>query len=717
MIPAAATTVRLPSAPCLWLGRWLAAWVLALSPANAGVSQSSGYTEGEVLVGFKPGTAAETIRQCHQAHGVAVVRTFSTISRIQGRTIQQLHSGSATTADLVAGLLEEPAVAWAEPNFHCQLAGMPAPNDPGFPRQWALENTGQPVNNIHGTPGADIGFLNAWRMANPTTPETVIALLDTGIDLTHLELTPALWTNPGEIPWDGLDNDANGNIDDVHGFNFTDHNGNPSDVNPTISHGTHLAGIMAAAIRNSQGIAGTAFTSRIMPLRITSANGVPDIGNAVAAINYAVLMKTRGVNLVAINASFTHAFYSATEQAAIQTAATAGIVVCTAAGNEGADNTAIPIYPANLRLPNMIVVAASDSADELASYSNYGTKVDLAAPGDTIYSTKTVWPTADGVISTLTREDAAYTASPVLFSGTTTGVTGSLHNCGYGMFPSDFPAAVNGNVALIQRGNGTYAAKVLNAIKAGANGVVIYNNVATPTSPTLSSADAWIPGVFISQADGQVLLASLPATVTLTNLPANTWDAYFYASGTSVAAPFVTAAVAFAAAHFPNESVTQRVARILDHTTPVGTLTGRVRTGGRLDLTGIIDTDRDQLPDWWETAHFDNLAQPAESDPDGDGFTNLQEYRIATLPTDATSHLRISHSGILENGAVRDFEITFPTALDVLYRVEYRPSLSSGCWLPLGADLPGTGTPATVIDPGSPTLPARRFYRVRILSP
>lgn len=693
-----------------------AAMMIAFAhPAASAVAPN--LTGAGVLVRFKPGTTDSHIATVRDVHDLETIRDFPALSA-SGGVILHLRSASHSDPELIALLNADPSVAVAEPNLTRTLAAAQAPNDPLFVTQWALRNTGQPINGISGIPGADIRYLDALGMAKPSPPDTVIGILDTGIELTHLDLTPNLWTNPGEIPWDNLDNDANGKTDDVHGFNFHDNNGNPSDVDPNTSHGTHLAGIIAAAAKNSQGIAGAAFQTRFMPLRITSPTGSVDVAAEIAAINYAVMMKGRGVNIVALNASFTDPNYSSVEEAAIQAAGNAGIVFCCAAGNAGQDNTANPVYPANLRLPNMIVVAATDSDDSLASYSNYGTKVDLAAPGTDIHSTKTIWPNPGAVGAELFRGATEYDAAPVYYAGTTTGLTDTLVDCGQGNLPTDYPPSVNGKIALVMRGplgmGYSFQTKLLAAMKAGARGVVFYNHDTSAVTPTVSEAKAWVPAVFLSNADGVALKASLPATVTLSSVPILTSAAYKYASGTSTATPFVSAAVAVAAANYPSETAAQRVARVINGTTPVGALAGRVLSGGRLDLTGIIDADRDQMPDWWEMEHFGNIAATAGGDPDGDGFTNLQEYRIGTLPNNPFSRFTITQAGTTAGGG---FSITFPTAADVVYRVEFSESLAAGSWAALGADVSGSGAPATVTDPAAATLHPRRFYRVRIVSP
>ena len=705
---------------CSWfrllLGGLLAVCIWLAPAALPGASPSTAaYPEGEAIAGFKPIASARDV--CTRL-GLELVREFSNLAG-ERRLCHVRAATTLTTAEIVARLKAEPTVEFAEPNYRRTLAAMPVPNDTQFPKQWPLQNLGQSVNGFPGAPGADIRFLAAWGMAKPDAGEIVVGILDSGIDLIHPDVAPNLWTNPGEIPWDSVDNDANGRVDDVNGYDFADGDAEPSDL---VGHGTHLAGVIAAAANNAQGIAGTDFHARLLPLKITHNDGTLNVDAELAAIDYAVMMRNRGVNIVALNASFAGEFESFGEREAIQAAAAVGIVFCAAAGNGNSDNTAVPVFPANHRISNMIVVAASDSTDQLDFDSNYGTKVDLAAPGVDIYSAKPVWPvpyvsgSIPPVAATLTHGATPIPATAAVYSATTTGITATLHDCGYGSSPADFPPAVNGNIALIQRGNGTFATKVAYALLAGAKAAVIYNNTTGLVTANLNAPGKWIPAQSISQADGQALLAALPTTVTLANIPDQS-RIYFFAAGTSAATPFVSAAVAFAARNFPNESASQRVARILNGVTPVGYLTGKVLTGGRLNLAGIVDPGGNDLPDWWETQYFGVIGINPSADPDEDHFTNLQEYRIGTQPDNPASKLAISKTAIVENSATRDFQITFPTATDVTYLVEFSDDLAAPSWTALGNDLAGTGTPATVTDPNAVKLHPTRFYRVRIIAP
>ncbi|MGH8046526.1 MAG: PA domain-containing protein, partial [Chthoniobacterales bacterium] len=240
------------------------------------------------------------------------------------------------------------------------------------------------------------------------------------------------------------------------------------------------------------------------------------------------------------------------------------------------------------RLSNMIVVAATDQNDALASYSDYGaTTVDLAAPGSNILSTQP---------STVSFQvgGTTYNSAIMTFSSSGAGISGNVVDCGSGNSASEFPASVRGNLALIQRGTETFATKVTNAMAAGAKAAIIYNNVAGTFGGTLGSAGNWIPTYSISQADGQTIKAALPRTGAFVITTAN----YQFLDGTSMAAPHVAGAVSFAAMNFPADTVAQRRARILAAVDVKSSLQGKVVTNGRLNLLRIVDADGNGLADW-----------------------------------------------------------------------------------------------------------------------
>ena len=611
--------------------------VLALVAGQAAIAATAGdFVEGEVIVIWHPAASLATAKASAVRHATTFVQHFAWLSDHHKHVIGVVRSATQSTAALVKELQHDPDVLIAEPNYLRHVSSF-QPNDPSYNNLWGLNNTGQTLNSSSGTSGADIRFATAWNLARPASSEVVIAVLDTGLDPTHPDIAANLWTNPGETTGNNLDDDANGRIDDVHGFNFADNNSNISDSG---DHGTHVAGTIAATGNNSLGVIGVDFKARVMVLKVSNDGTSIPTSAEIAALQYAAMMKTRGVNIVAINASFGGASNSSAESAAITAAGDAGIVFCAAAGNESANNDTTPTYPANYRLGNMIVVAASTQSDQLAGFSNYGaTTVDLAAPGSNIFSLRPVWLAA--TTATVTTGATPSSAQGMTYAGSTAGITATMINCGSGNSAAEFPPNVQNNIALIQRGTQTFATKITLAMTAGAKGAVIYNNVAGTFAGTLGTSGTWIPTVSVSQADGASLLALGNSPVTLTNalVPANF---YHYLDGTSMATPHVTGAVAFAAMNFPGETAAQRVARVVNHTTPVAALSGKVRTGGRLNLLKIVDTDSNALPDWWETDYYGAIGVNPNTDADGDGMTNLEEYLAGTHPQDPASRLAIT---------------------------------------------------------------------------
>jgi subtilisin family serine protease len=356
----------------------------------------------------------------------------------------------------------------------------------------------------------------------------------------------------------------------------------------------------------------------------------------------------------------------------------------------------------------MIVVAATDMNDALASFSDYGaTTVDLGAPGVNILSTA---PTnGNPTIAIVQKASTTYAASPFEFSAATTGIVAQIYDCGLG-YPSNFPPAVNGNIALIQRGTLFFTNKVSNAVLAGARAALIYNNTNGSFSGTLQYAGNWIPTVSLSQSDGLALKASLPGpgTVVSTN------SAFQYLEGTSMATPHVAGAVAFAAMNFPDETVAQRIQRILASVDAVPALQGKVRTGGRLNLQRLVDSDANGLPDWWEKRYFGNLTgTDPNADPDHDGANNLAEWLAGTDPTQASSAFRIL-SIIRTN---QNLQITWTTVGGHSYVLQQTATLSgSGTnFLDLGGPITPVGTNegiTTFVHLGATTNIAI-FYRVR----
>jgi subtilisin family serine protease len=224
----------------------------------------------------------------------------------------------------------------------------------------------------------------AWDITTGTN-DAVVAVVDTGIFFGHPDLRGNLWVNPKEIPNNGLDDDYNGFIDDVHGANAITRIGSGSDDN---RHGSHVAGIIGASGDNAQGIVGLNWRVRLMAVKFLSFSGSGSTADAIKAIQYVVTAKKKGHSVVAINASWGGPSFSKPLLDVIRSAGAEGILFVAAAGNSARNNDTNPSYPASFAADNVISVASIDSAGTLSSFSNYGkTSVHIAAPGESIYST------------------------------------------------------------------------------------------------------------------------------------------------------------------------------------------------------------------------------------------------------------------------------------------------------------------------------------------
>lgn len=282
----------------------------------------------------------------------------------------------------IAELQKDPSVQYAEPNFVIRLS------------QPEEENTEMPMSleQIQAATGslaiaqtlAPIDLSDAWNAETVGLASPIIAVLDTGIDYNHTVFTGsnALWRNPGEISGNGIDDDGNGYVDDVRGWNFSNGTNNPYD-DDSHGHGTHVAGIILGTTQNILATPITAARIKIMPLKFLDANGAGTTSSAVQAIYYAV---NNGAKV--LNNSWGGGSYSNSLVSALGYAYARGVAVVAAAGNAGSNNDVSPMYPASYPIPNVISVAATSDWDTLASFSNYGAgTVHVASPGLSIRST------------------------------------------------------------------------------------------------------------------------------------------------------------------------------------------------------------------------------------------------------------------------------------------------------------------------------------------
>jgi subtilisin family serine protease len=263
-------------------------------------------------------------------------------------------------------ILQDPSVATCEPDILVESTAFP--NDARFSEQWGLHDAAQ---------NADIDVEGAW-MRGTGTASTLIGVIDSGIHAEHPDLVSNLWSNPAD-PRDGVDNDGNGYVDDVFGVNTHFGNSNAQDC---LGHGTHVAGIIGAKGNNNEGIAGVIWDSSIISANIHYDCGrFSFISAAVAAYNYFYDLKVRGHNIRVLNASFGGYQYSDASYQAIARLNEVGVLLVAAAGNDTKDAASEPFYPAMYDLPNVISVAATGTQLTLTDYSNYGSRVQIAAPG------------------------------------------------------------------------------------------------------------------------------------------------------------------------------------------------------------------------------------------------------------------------------------------------------------------------------------------------
>ena len=321
---------------------------------------------GQVLVKTHPGMALESLELLAADYGASLAHHFRVPDKMKaafgGELVLLKLPQEISVAQGVAALGHDQRVQYAESNAVRKSVAPPAQTPDDLDTElWGLHNSGQ----TSGTPDADIDAPEAWALTTGSRQGPIIAVIDTGVDYNHPDLAANMWTNPNET-LDGVDNDGNGVIDDIHGYSAADNNGDPMDDN---GHGSHCSGTIGAVGNDGQGIVGVNWEAQIMGVRFLGSNGGGSVADVVKSVFYAT---ENGARITS------NSYGGGAAESEREAFAASPLLHICAAGNERSDNDAGGSFPASYNLDNIISVAATDHNDELASFSNWGAQsVDL----------------------------------------------------------------------------------------------------------------------------------------------------------------------------------------------------------------------------------------------------------------------------------------------------------------------------------------------------
>lgn len=595
------------------------------------VTQPAFFSPDRVIVEWAAGASPTERRAAREEADVDFERDLGS-RRFQ---LVEIEPGQ-TPREAVRELEADPDVVLAERDAYATPLAIP--DDPLFGKLWGLQNTGLGIDGFLGAlPGADIGAPSAWDRT-VGTPSTVVAVIDSGYRFEHPDLAGVAWTNPGET-LDGIDNDGNEIVDDIHGADFIGpHFGEPVvDGDPTDDdmftipggHGVHTAGTIGAEGGNGIGIAGVAQGVSLMPLRACVGIGCT-ISAMIEAVNYAGAKGARVANISIGTENDSSALADAI-------AANPQTLFAISAGNDGESNEVKPKYPCVFNplaegkstVDNVICVAATDQADQRADFSNWGVNtVDLGAPGTEILSAApyrhfieddfevddfaTRW-TASGADGGLVRTDEApltsfgISDSPgaipvpgVERASTSVPVTvpAGYQGCALELTSSSsagfFEVLLDGEneFGFGLTGTGRVTRKLLSELSGGGEVAVRVSYKAGP-NPS-SSSGVWLDDI------------SLHCIAKI-----GEGDGYRFANGTSMAAPHVTGAAALLFSLKPSASVTEVRQGLLGSVDPVSSLAGKTVSGGRLDAAAALDLF-DTVPPPTPTLSATSPASPSK---------------------------------------------------------------------------------------------------------
>ena len=370
-------------------GLALTAPASAAPAPQASSAAAAAAVPGELIVGYVAGaTASQRASARGRASASFAERVVAAATNRAEVEIVRLQAGKAR-AQAIAELESDPAVAYAEPNF--LLSHQATATDPIFTSTnaaqdlWGMYGDASTPANAFGSQAAE-----AWAAGHTGAKSVYVGVIDEGIQFTHPELSEQVWTNPFDTV-NGVDDDGNGYVDDIHGWDFANGNNSIYDggTKGTLDdHGTHVSGTIGAKANNGQGVVGMNWDVTLISGKFLGRTG-GTLANAVKAVDYFTNLKTaHGLNIVATNNSWGGGAFSQTLLDAITRANAANILFVAAAGNSGTNNDTTASYPSNYNVANVIAVAAIDRNGTLASFSQYGaTTVDLGAPGVGVWST------------------------------------------------------------------------------------------------------------------------------------------------------------------------------------------------------------------------------------------------------------------------------------------------------------------------------------------